>query len=393
MAGAEAEAAGATEAGLIRRADELLRTHPPATTPMADFLGAQFDAGLAWVHFPEGFGGLGAPVKLQSVVERRLAAAGAPSGWAINTTAYGQGAATIVAFGTEAQRTRYLRPIFTCEEIWCQLFSEPGAGSDLAGLATRAVRDGDEWVVDGQKVWTTRGHLARFALLLARTDPDVPKHAGLTYFVLDMHQPGVTVRPLRQLDGEEKFNSVYLDAARVPDHERLGEVGEGWKVSTATLANERYNFGGMQQRGGGPIAGVVDAWRRRPAQQPGAGADPRHDAVLRRWEQAEVQRLTTARATEARELGRAGPESAIGKLAGTELTQRLAELAVDLLGAEGTLLPAEGGLQKALLSSRSSTIAGGTSDIQRNIIGERVLGLPREPDATKGRPWSEIPHS
>jgi alkylation response protein AidB-like acyl-CoA dehydrogenase len=203
-----------------------------------------------------------------------------------------------------------------------------------------------------------------------------------------MRQPGVTVRPLRQIDGEDKFDSVFLDGARIPDHERLGDVGQGWQVSTATLANERYNFGGPQERGGGPIAAVVGAWRAGASQDSGA----RRDAVLRRWEQAEVQRLTSRRATEARERGRAGAESAIGKLAGTELSQRLAELAVDLLGADGTLLPDDGGLQKALLSSRASTIAGGTSDIQRNIIGERVLGLPREPDPTKGRPWSEIPH-
>jgi alkylation response protein AidB-like acyl-CoA dehydrogenase len=193
------------------------------------------------------------------------------------------------------------------------------------------------------------------------------------------------------MDGDERFNEVFLDGARVPDRERLGEVGQGWQVSTATLANERYNFGTAQERGSGAIAAVVSAWRAGEGlDRPGRSAS--RDNVLGLWAEAEVQRLTTLRATEARATGRAGPESAIGKLAGSELTQRIAALAVDLLGAEGTVLAGEGGAARALLGSPASTIAGGTSNIQRNIIGERVLGLPREPDPTKGQPWSEVPH-
>ena len=187
---------------LERRVDALLASFPPAVVDMTTFLGAQFDAGLAWVHFPRG---TGRTRRLRSRCSgwstRAWRRPDAPNGRMLNTTAYGQGAATLLAYGSDDQQARYLRRIFTCEDIWCQLFSEPGSGSDLAGLATVAVRDGDEWVVNGQKVWTTRGHLAHYGLLLARTDPDVAKHAGLTYFVLDMHQPGVTVQPLRQMDG------------------------------------------------------------------------------------------------------------------------------------------------------------------------------------------------
>jgi alkylation response protein AidB-like acyl-CoA dehydrogenase len=379
------------------RVDALLVAHPPSTTDMTTFLGAQFDAGLAWVHFPVGRGGIGAPVAMQSAVDERLRDAGAPNGRMLNTTAYGQGAATLLAYGTDDQQERYLRRIFTCEDIWCQLFSEPGSGSDLAGLSTSARRDGDEWVLNGQKVWTTRGHLARYGLLLARTDPDVAKHAGLTYFVLDMAQPGVTVRPLRQMDGGATFSEVFMADARIPDAERLGDVGQGWSVSNTTLMNERYNFGGTPARGSGAIAGAVDAWRHTEA---GGRSAVRRDALMQLWVEAEVQRLTMIRATAARQHGRAGAEGSIGKLAGSELGQRIAALTVGLLGAEGMLIEGyEAGdrtgwsPQRGFVASPSGTIAGGTSAIQRNIIGERVLGLPREPDPYRGRPWSEVPHN
>ena len=197
--------------------DRLLAEHPPATTPPREFLGAQFDLGLAWVHFPEGFGGLGLSPKLQETINPRLRAAGAPSSGPRNPIGYGMGAPTVVTHGSDAQRTRYLRPLFTGEEVWCQLFSEPGAGSDVASLSTRAVRDGDEWVVNGQKVWTTVAHLAKWGMLVARTDPEAPKHRGMTYFVVDMQAPGVEVRPLRQITGEAEFNEVYFTDVRIPD--------------------------------------------------------------------------------------------------------------------------------------------------------------------------------
>ena len=208
----------------------------PASTP-----------GLAWVHFPEGLGGLGLPRGMQPVVDKALYKAGAPDNDPQRIgIGLGMAAPTILAFGTDEQKQRYLRPLWCGEEVWCQLFSEPGAGSDLAGLATRAVLDGDTWIVNGQKVWTSSAHIADRAIMIVRTDPDQPKHAGLSYFILDMHDPGVEVRPLRQITGEAEFNEVFLTDARIPDSDRLGEVGEGWKVANATLSNERVAIGGAR---------------------------------------------------------------------------------------------------------------------------------------------------
>ncbi len=208
---------------LRRRVADFLAAHDPAKTEPLTFLRARYDAGLAWVYFPEGHGGLGLPRGLQPEVDRTFARAGTPGNNVRgNGIGLGMAAPTILAFGTEEQKKRFLRPLWTGEEIWCQLFSEPGAGSDLAGLASRAVRDGDTWVVDGQKVWTSHAHNARFAILVARTNPDVPKHQGLTYFLCDMTDPGVEVRPLRQITGEAEFNEVFLTDVRIPDARRGG---------------------------------------------------------------------------------------------------------------------------------------------------------------------------
>ncbi len=234
-----------TAADLDHRVGRLLEEHPPATTDRLAFLRARFDAGLAWVHFPEGLGGLGLARHHQARVNALLREAGAPDNDPRrNGIGLGMAAPTILVFGTDEQKQRFLRPLWTGEEVWCQLFSEPGAGSDLAALGTRAVLDGDEWVVNGQKVWTSGAHEARFAILVARTDPSVPKHAGLTHFVCDMTDPGVDVRPLRQITGEAEFNEVFLTDVRIPDAYRLGAVGEGWRVATATLNNERVAIGG-----------------------------------------------------------------------------------------------------------------------------------------------------
>src|SRR5579884_983599 len=239
------------DADLVEAAVEgLLAEHPPRSTDPVIFLRAQFDAGLAYVWFPVGYGGLDQPIALQSRVDRRLAQAGAPpSGRVTNAIAAGQGSATILAYGSEEQKRRYLRPLFTAEMMGCQLYSEPGSGSDLASLATRAVPDGGEWVVNGQKVWTSGAHRAGMAILLARTDPDVPKHAGLTQFVMDMRAPGVEVRPLRQMTGGAEFNEVFLTDVRIPDSERLGPVNDGWAVSQHTLVFERYNMPRVAGRG------------------------------------------------------------------------------------------------------------------------------------------------
>src|SRR5438067_3203237 len=231
---------------LVReRIADLLANHDPAATDPVEFLGARYDAGLAWVWFPEGAGGLGVAPELQGLVDRELALAGAPKpDIERNIIGHGMGAPTVASHGTDEQKLRYLRPLFTSEEIWCQLFSEPGAGSDFASLAARAVRDGDEWVVNGQKVWTTLAHTADWGMLVARTDPDLPKHKGLTYFILDMHAPGVEVRPLRQITGDAEFNEVFMTDVRVPESLRLGDVGDGWRVSMTTLMNERVAIGG-----------------------------------------------------------------------------------------------------------------------------------------------------
>ena len=274
--------------------DQLLAGFPPASTPDRDFLGAQFDAGLAFVHFPEGFGGLGLSRKLQPLIAARLRQAGAPNLGQRNAIGYGMAAPTILTMGSEEQKRRYLRPLFTCEEIWCQLFSEPGAGSDVASLATRAVRDGDEWILNGQKVWTTLAHTSRFGMVLARTDPEAEKHKGLTYFVVDMQAPGVEVRPLRQMTGDAEFNEVYFTDVRIPDSERLSDVGEGWRGAIVTLMNERVSIGGtVPPRGSGPIATAVGIWNKMPAERRTASG---RDRLMSLWIEAEILRLTNMRA-------------------------------------------------------------------------------------------------
>jgi len=332
----------------------------------------------------------------------------------MNMTGYSQGAATLVVHCTDAQRQRYLRPLFTCEEIWCQLFSEPGSGSDLAGLSTRAVRDGDDWVVNGQKVWTTRGHLAHRGLLLARTDPDVEKHAGLTYFICDMHAPGVEVRPLRQMTGDGGFNEVFLTDVHIPDSDRIGDTGQGWTVSRTTLMNERSGIAGgasATPRGSG-MAPAVEAWQRRTDKSSNEAMTVRAD-LMRLWVDSEVNRLTSMRAGVLRSVGATGAEGSIGKLAGAVLGRRIAAFTVGLLGAEGMLygsyemrqptygifgvedevVPDTHPIQRRFVGSPSGSLAGGTDDIQRNIIAERVLGLPRDIAVDRGVPWSQVAHN
>jgi len=398
----EAAEASPEAADIARRVEDLLAAHPPASTEPKAFLDAQFDAGLAWVHFPEGAGGLGVAPGLQRVIDRALHAAGAPApDTARNIIGHGMAAPTIAVHGTPEQRARYLRPLFTGEEIWCQLFSEPGSGSDLAGLATRAVRDGDEWIVNGQKVWTTLAHIARFGLLVTRSNPDVPKHLGLTYFICDMQADGVDVRPLRQMTGDAEFNEVYLSDVRLPDSLRLGGEGEGWRVSMTTLMNERVSIGGGRSaRGSGAIAVAVGVWKRTGQTDPA-----RRDQLMRLWVAAEVNRLTNIRAGQMRRAGTPGPEGSVGKLTFAELNQAISELCVDLMGAEGQLYTDydsprresvgffTGDPRYFFLRSRANSIEGGTSEVLRNILGERVLGLPGEPRTDKDLPWRDIPRS
>jgi alkylation response protein AidB-like acyl-CoA dehydrogenase len=391
----------ATDEQLVNeRLDALLTEHDPKATDARTFLGAQFDAGLAWVHFPEGYGGLGVSPKLQRTVNERIAAAGGPNSYWRNPIGAGMGAPTVVTHGTEEQKQRYLKPLFTAEEIWCQLFSEPGAGSDVASLATRAVRDGDEWVVNGQKVWTTLAHLSRWGMLVARTDPEQPKHRGLTYFVVDMHAPGVEVRPLRQITGEAEFNEVYFTDVRIPDAERLGDVGDGWRVSLTTLMNERVSIGGaIQAKGSGPIGEAVKIWKAKGLSDPAL-----KDELMKLWAEAEVNRLTNIRASQLRAVGTPGPEGSTAKLAFAELNKRVYEFCLNLMGPEGMLYGSyemirpetamgADSLQKAFLRARANSIEGGTSEVMRNILGERVLGLPGDVRVDKELPWSKVPRS
>src|SRR5256885_2593626 len=292
------------------RLRDFLAGHDPAALDRSTFLRARFDAGLAWISFPVGLGGLGAPRSLQAVVDAEFAAAGAPDNQPLRIgIGLGMAAPTILRHGTDDQRHRFLRPLWTGEEAWCQLFSEPGAGSDLASLAARPARDGQDWVVNGQKVWTSMAHEARWAILITRTDPDVPKHQGMTYFVGDMTAPGVEVRPLRQLTGEAEFNEVFLTDVRIPDAYRLGDVGDGWRVARTTLMNERVAIGGgAAPREAGMIGVVAGEWRSRPElRTPG-----QHDALLRLWVAAEAARLAGQRV---RGQPAAGPPGARGSAA------------------------------------------------------------------------------
>ncbi len=389
------------EQQVIDLCDQLLADHDVSNT--IDFLGAQFDAGLAWVHFDEGHGGLGLSPKLQSTINTHLAAGGAPNAHYRNPIGYGMGAPTVHTHGTDAQKRRYLRPLFTGEEVWCQLFSEPGAGSDVAGLATKAVLDGDEWTVNGQKVWTTLAHMSRWGMLVARTDPDAPKHRGLTYFVLDMHQPGVEVKPLRQMTGDAEFNEVFMTNARIPASEMLGDRGDGWRVSLTTLMNERVSIGGaVAPTGSGPIGEAVKLWKALPEAR--KTPDVR-DELMSLWSTAEVARLTNIRASQNRVKGVPGPEGSTGKLAFAENNIAIYAFCMQLMGAEAMLYGdydvAEQTrntmnsktLQEAFLRSRANSIEGGTSEVMRNILGERVLGLPGDIRVDKDKPWTEVPRN
>ena len=323
----------------------------------------------------------------------------------LNPLGLNNAAAALFSHGTEEQRRRFLPPIVRNEEKWCQLFSEPGAGSDLASLATRAVRDGAEdggdWLVTGQKVWTTWADEADFAILLARTDPNVPKHRGITYFLLDMHQPGVDVRPLRQITGEAEFNEVFLDGARIPDAQRVGDLNDGWRVSASTLSSERQMVSGSGSGGMGRLGGAGADRLITLAQETGRWDDPVvRSRVMRLWAQERIRGWTNARVRAALSAGQSpGPGASIGKVHQATLNQRIQELMVDLCGTAATAWPMTDDADdlprevQGWLRSLANSTEGGTTDINKNILGERVLGLPKEPDPWKGKPWKDIPRS
>ena len=387
--------------------DALLAEHDPAEESLIEFRGHQYDAGLAWVHHPPGFGGLGLSRRMQRVVDRRLRAGGAqpadPSTFFLMLVG-----PTIFTHGTDEQKRRYLRPMFTGEERWCQLFSEPGSGSDFAGLGTRAERDGDEWTVNGQKVWNTLAHVADLGMLVARSNPELPKHKGLTYFALDMHAPGVEVRPLRQITGEAEFNEVYMTDVRVPDSARIGDVGEGWRVSLTTLMNERTAIGGAvggattaQQ---GPLGNLMEAYRNM---DPAVRTKAHRDEVVQLWVRGEALRLTNVRAAQNARAGNPGPEGSVSKLMLAEFNKELTAKVLDLEGPAAmvdydyefrrptavSLDGKFGDTHHGFLRARANSIEGGTSEIMRNILGEQVLGLPGEPRVDKEIPWREVPRN
>jgi alkylation response protein AidB-like acyl-CoA dehydrogenase len=351
-------------------------------------------SGLVVPTWKTEYGGLG----IGNDVARAIEAVLAPLRLArLNPLGLNNTAAALFSHGTEEQRLRFLPPIVRNEEKWCQLFSEPGAGSDLASLATRAVPDGPEWIISGQKVWTTWADTADFAILLARTDPDRPKHTGITYFLLNMHQPGVEVRPLRQITGEAEFNEVFLDEARVPDAHRLGEVNDGWRVSASTLSSERQMVSGdMGRLGGSSAERLIDL-----AKHTGRWNDPVvRDKVMRLWAQEKIRGWTNARVRAALSAGQSpGAASSIGKVHQATLNQQIQDLMVDLLGTSALAWPAGDDPHalprevQGMLRSLANGTEGGTTDINKNILGERVLGLPKEPDPWKGKPWKDIPRS
>jgi len=392
---------------LVRsKLDELIQFRSQ-TDDIKEFWGKQFDLGLAWVQFPEGAGGLGLNPKYQLIITETLRNEGiSQQNRVANILGIGMGAPTIVEYGTPEQIQTYLRPMFTTEEIWCQLFSEPGSGSDLASLSTKAVDDGDGFIVNGQKVWTTLGHLAKWGLIVTRTDPDVPKHRGLTFFIVDMESDGVDVRPLRQITGEAEFNEVYFTDVKIPKENILGSLGDGWRVSLAILMNERVAIGGnVRERGSGAPGHLVQLWSDKELDDPVS-----RDKLIKLWIEQEAVRLTNVRAFENREKGTPGPEGSTSKLYEAEINKASYEFGMEMLGNDALLFPRGYALtqpelnfenetfgftdtQSLFLRSRANSIEGGTSEIMRNIIAERVLGLPSEPKLDKDKAWKDIPRS
>jgi alkylation response protein AidB-like acyl-CoA dehydrogenase len=329
------------------------------------------DGGWAGVHWPKEYGGRGATMTQSAIFFEELGRARAPL--PANVLGLLLGGPTLMVWGTDEQKERYLSPILTAEEIWCQGFSEPEAGSDLAALKTRAVKEGDEWVVTGQKVWTSGAQYSKWCMLVARTDQDAPKHKGLTYFLMDMEQPGVQVVPLRQITGEPEFNELFIEGARIPDENVVGGVGNGWMVALTTLMNERSGLAFFLQV---RLRQLLDDLIAEASQR-GLMDDPViADKLGELHVKAEVLRLTAYRGLTAIEkYGQPGPEGSLTKWMWSEANQQLTQLAVDILGPEA--LTAGTPWAYELMRARGNTIEGGTTEILKNIVAERVLGLPR----------------
>jgi alkylation response protein AidB-like acyl-CoA dehydrogenase len=357
---------------------------PEAYEFLRDWQRRLYEAGFIGLTWPREYGGRGLTYLEELIVHEEMALAKAPP--ILNILGVGMAGPTIIAYGTEEQKRRYLAPILSGQEIWCQGYSEPNAGSDLAALQTRAVKDGEYYVVNGQKVWTSLAHIADWMMLLARTDPDAPKHKGITYFLLDMHLPGITVKPLRQITGDPEFNEVFFDNVRVHESQILGGLNNGWQVGLTTLMYERLALGfGLQVRLRIALDGLIELARRMAKD----GRDLTRDPVMRQkiaqlWIETECLKYTGARALTRLLKGEMpGPEASTGKMIWVDAHQRLQELAMEIQGpysqlTRGSDWAVEGGLwQYTFLRSRANSIEGGTTEVQKNIIGERILGLPK----------------
>jgi alkylation response protein AidB-like acyl-CoA dehydrogenase len=354
--------------------------HHPGPEPAGDLAGFEFrrawqrrlhEAGWAGISWPQEYGGRGATLVEQAIYNEEFVRAHAPS--AANVLGLSMGGPTVIAHGSDEQKRRYLEPILSAQEIWCQGFSEPSSDSDLASVKTRGVRDGDEWIVNGQKVWTTLAQHAKWCMLVARTDPDAPKHQGLTYFLMDMEQDAVQVRPLRQLTGEAEFNELFIEDARIPDANIIGGAGHGWAVAITTLMHERATLAfGLQIAVKGALSQLID-----DARDSGAAADPQvRDRLAQLYIEAEVLRLNAYRGlTAIMRDGVPGPEGSLGKWQWAEVNQALTELAMDLRGPRAVLYDDTWTFR--FLRARANSIEGGTTEILKNIVAERVLGLPR----------------
>ncbi len=343
-----------------------------------------YDAGFIGLTWPTEYGGRGLTFMEEMILHEEMALAKAPP--ILNILGVGMAGPTIIAYGTEEQKKRYPSKILSCEEIWCQGYSEPNAGSDLASLQTRAVRDGEHWIINGQKVWTSLAHVADWMMLLARTDPEAPRHKGITYFLLDMHAPGVTVKPLRQITGDPEFNEVFFDNVRVHESQILGGLNNGWRVGLTTLMYERLALGfGLQVRLRIGLDGLIELARRMEKDGRTLTKDPvMRQKIAQLWIDTECLKYTGARAITRLLRGEMpGPEASTGKMIWVEAHQRLQELAMEIQGpyaqlARGSDWAVEGGVwQYTFLRSRANSIEGGTTEVQKNIIGERLLGLPK----------------
>jgi alkylation response protein AidB-like acyl-CoA dehydrogenase len=333
-------------------------------------------AGYAGLSWPKEYGGRGATLIEQAIFNEEMVRAQAPS--VANVLGLAMGGPVVIAHGTEEQKKRYLEPILSGEEIWCQGFSEPGSGSDLASLKTRAVRHGDEWIVTGQKVWTTFAHEAKWCMLVARTDPDAPKHAGLTYFLMDMEQDAVQVRPLVQITGESEFNELFIEEARIPHENIIGGEGNGWAVAITTLMHERATLAfGLQVQAQIALRELIDLAQQTRVNGGTTAEDPAiRDRLAQLRIEAETLRLTAYRGlTQVMKRGVPGPEGSLGKWHWSEVNQALTELAMDVLGPRSQLADDEWTYR--YLRSRANSIEGGTTEILKNIVAERVLNLPK----------------